>query len=455
MFKFDLTQIAVKLGGHLISKGTEVFDIDITRIAIDSREVKKGDLFVAIKGENHDGADFIPMAIGNGAAAVLAEVESEIEIPQIIVPDAWLALAELGNMARESSEASFVAVTGSNGKTTVKEMVKAILSEVAPTHATQGNLNNEIGVPLTMFELRQEHRYAVVEMGASKKGDIKYLTQIARPDISVVTNASAAHLQGFGDLQGVASTKGEIFESLADEGTAIINADDQFAGYWKDLSSTENIITFGECSTADIRLGKVNVNGAEIETPNGELNLNLKLPGIHNLKNAMAATAVAIALNIPLPTIKVALEKMGSVKGRLCFQKAKAGGTVIDDSYNANPASLLAGLQVLSEQDGEKWLLLGDMAELGEDTEKMHADAAQNAHDLGVSRLFACGANKEILVENFGAGAQAYQDANLLIADLNQGLKEGITLLVKGSRMMKLDQVVDGISLKSANGGAH
>ena len=455
MFKFDLTQIAVKLGGHLISKGAEVFDIDITRIAIDSREVRKGDLFVAIKGENHDGADFIPMAIENGAAAVLAEVEKDIEVPQIIVGDAWLALAELGNMARESSEASFVAVTGSNGKTTVKEMIKTILSEVAPTHATQGNLNNEIGVPLTMFELRQEHKYAVVEMGASKKGDIKYLTQIARPDISVVTNASAAHLQGFGDLQGVASTKGEIFESLAEEGTAIINADDEFAGYWKDISGTENIITFGECSTADIRLGKVDANGAEIETPNGELNLNLKLPGIHNLKNAMAATAVAIALNIPLPTIKVALEKMGAVKGRLCFQKAKAGGTVIDDSYNANPASLQAGLQVLSEQEGEKWLLLGDMAELGEETEKLHADAAKSAYDLGVKRLFACGTNKEILVKNFGAGAQAYQDINLLIEDLNQGLKEGVTLLVKGSRMMKLDQVVSGISLESGNGGAH
>lgn len=455
MFKFDLTQIAVKLGGHLISKGAEVFDIDITRIAIDSREVRKGDLFVAIKGENHDGADFIPMAIENGAAAVLAEGEKDIEVPQIIVGDAWLALAELGNMARESSEASFVAVTGSNGKTTVKEMIKTILSEVAPTHATQGNLNNEIGVPLTMFELRQEHKYAVVEMGASKKGDIKYLTQIARPDISVVTNASAAHLQGFGDLQGVASTKGEIFESLAEEGTAIINADDEFAGYWKDISGTENIITFGECSTADIRLGKVDANGAEIETPNGELNLNLKLPGIHNLKNAMAATAVAIALNIPLPTIKVALEKMGAVKGRLCFQKAKAGGTVIDDSYNANPASLQAGLQVLSEQEGEKWLLLGDMAELGEETEKLHADAAKSAYDLGVKRLFACGTNKEILVKNFGAGAQAYQDINLLIEDLNQGLKEGVTLLVKGSRMMKLDQVVSGISLESGNGGAH
>lgn len=455
MFKFDLTQIAVKLGGHLISKGAEVFDIDIARIAIDSREVRKGDLFVAIKGENHDGADFIPMAIENGAAAVLAEVEKDIEVPQIIVGDAWLALAELGNMARESSEASFVAVTGSNGKTTVKEMIKTILSEVAPTHATQGNLNNEIGVPLTMFELRQEHKYAVVEMGASKKGDIKYLTQIARPDISVVTNASAAHLQGFGDLQGVASTKGEIFESLAEEGTAIINADDEFAGYWKDISGTENIITFGECSTADIRLGKVDANGAEIETPNGELNLNLKLPGIHNLKNAMAATAVAIALNIPLPTIKVALEKMGAVKGRLCFQKAKAGGTVIDDSYNANPASLQAGLQVLSEQEGEKWLLLGDMAELGEETEKLHADAAKSAYDLGVKRLFACGTNKEILVKNFGAGAQAYQDINLLIEDLNQGLKEGVTLLVKGSRMMKLDQVVSGISLESGNGGAH
>ncbi|THB71636.1 MAG: UDP-N-acetylmuramoyl-tripeptide--D-alanyl-D-alanine ligase [Gammaproteobacteria bacterium] len=453
MFRFDLTQIAVKVGGKLIGADVDAFDLVIENIAIDSRIVEQGDLFVAIKGENHDGADYIPQAVACGAAAVIAEAKSDISVPQIVVDDSWKALAALGNMARESSEASFVAVTGSNGKTTVKEMIKVILSEVAPTLATQGNLNNEIGVPLTLFALGQEHKYAVIEMGASKNGDIKYLTQIARPDISVVTNASAAHLQGFGGLEGVAKTKGEIFESLPEEGTAIINADDEFAGYWKDVSGSENIITFGKCQTADVRLGKIDDSGAEIETPNGELLLNLKLPGMHNINNAMTATAVAIALNIPLPTIKSALEKMGSVKGRLCFQKANAGGTVIDDSYNANPASLQAGLQVLSEQDGEKWLLLGDMAELGDDTELFHAQAAQTAHELGVTRLFACGANSEILVENFGVGAQAYQDVNFLINDLNKDLIKGITLLVKGSRMMKLDQVVNGISVKSNNGG--
>ncbi len=455
MFKFDLTQIAVKVGGRLVGANVDAFEIVIENIAIDSRKVEKGDLFVAIKGENHDGADFISAAVENGAVAVIAEAKTDISVPQIVVEDAWKALAALGNMAREASEAYFVAVTGSNGKTTVKEMVKAILLEVAPTHANQGNLNNEIGVPLTMFALGQEHKYAVIEMGASKKGDIEYLTRIARPEISIVTNASAAHLQGFGDLEGVAKTKGEIFAALPEDGTAVINADEDYAGYWKDVSGTENIITFGECPTADVRLGKIDANGVEIETPNGTLLLNLKLPGTHNIKNAMAATAVAIALNIPLPTIKVALEKMSSVKGRLCFQKAKAGGTVIDDSYNANPASLQAGLQVLAEQNGEKWLLLGDMAELGDDTEKLHAQAAQNAHDQGVTRLFACGANREILVANFGTGARAYNDTNILIEDLNNALKEGITLLVKGSRMMKLDQVVDGISLRSENGGQH
>lgn len=462
MFKFDLTQIAAKTGGRLIGADVDAFDLVIENVAIDSRKVNEGELFVAIKGENHDGADFIPVAIEKGAVAVITEVETDIPVPQVVVEDAWKALALLGNMAREASEAGFVAITGSNGKTTVKEMVRAILAEVAPTHATQGNLNNEIGVPLTLFALEQDHKYVVVEMGASKKGDIEYLTRIARPDISVVTNASAAHLQGFGSVKGVAETKGEIFESLPEEGTAIINADDEYSGYWKDISGTENIITFGECSTADVRLGSyigsVDTNFAEIETPNGELRLNLKLPGLHNIKNAMAATAVGIALNIPLTTIKNALEKMGAVKGRLCFQKAKNGGTVIDDSYNANPASLQAGLQVLADQEGQKWLLLGDMAELGDDTEEFHANAAKQAADLGVEKLFACGSNKELLVQNFGSGAKAYKDMNLLIEDLDKGLTKGVTLLVKGSRMMKLDQVVESIckpdNVQNAGGGS-
>ncbi len=446
MFDFDLIQITGKTGGRLIGE-----NLSVSSVAIDSRKLSKGSLFVAIKGENHNGAEFVDAAVTNGAVAAIVEKQIDINLPQIIVADTKLALAALANMVRVASDASFIAVTGSNGKTTVKEMIRAILAEVAPAHATEGNLNNEIGVPLTMFALQYEHKYAVIEMGASKQGDISYLTKIANPHISVVTNASAAHLQGFGDIDGVAKTKGEIFASLEKEGVAVINADDQYAGYWKDISGTENITTFGECATADIRLGKQIESGVEIETPNGELVLKLKLPGLHNIKNALAATGVAIALNIPLTTIKLALEKMGAVKGRLCFESAKAGGVVIDDSYNANPASLKAGLQVLAEQNGEKWLLLGDMAELGDGAQKLHAEAAEYARNLGVSKLFACGNNSEIVVQNFGAGAQVIDDTQVLIEELNKNLVKGVTLLVKGSRMMQLDKVVQAVKA----GGQH
>lgn len=446
MFDFDLTQIAEKTGGRLIGES-----LIVSAIAIDSRKLSKGDLFVAIKGENHDGAEFVNAAVANGAAAVVVEKKTDTSVPQIIVTDTRLALAGLAHMVRDASKASFIAVTGSNGKTTVKEMIRAILVEVAPTHATKGNHNNEIGVPLTLFELKDEHEYAVIEMGASQKGDISYLTKIACPNITVVTNASAAHLQGFGDIDGVAKTKGEIFESLDQQGIAVINADDEFSGYWKNVSGTENIITFGMCATADVRLVEQTQSSVQIETPNGEMNLSLNLPGKHNLKNALAATAVAIALNIPLPTIKLALEKMGAVKGRLCFEPAKAGGVVIDDSYNANPASLMAGLEVLAEQYGEKWLLLGDMAELGAGAQKFHAEAAKNARDLGVTKLFACGTNSEIVVKNFGDGAQAISDTAILIEELNKNLVKGVTLLVKGSRMMQLDKVVQAVK----TGGQH
>ncbi len=446
MFDFDLIQIAEKTGGRLIGE-----NLSVSAVAIDSRKLSNGSLFVAIKGENHNGAEFVGAAADKGAVAALVEKQLDINLPQIIVADTKLALAALANMVRSASDASFIAVTGSNGKTTVKEMIRAILAEVAPVHATEGNLNNEIGVPLTMFALQDEHKYAVIEMGASKQGDISYLTKIANPHISVVTNASAAHLQGFGDIDGVAKTKGEIFASLQENGLAVINADDKYAGYWKDIAGTENIITFGECATADIRLGEQTESGVEIETPNGELVLKLKLPGLHNIKNALAATGVAVALNIPLTTIKIALEKMGAVKGRLCFESAKAGGVVIDDSYNANPASLKAGLQVLAEQSGEKWLLLGDMAELGDGAQKLHAEAAEYARNLGVSKLFACGNNSEIVVKNFGAGAQVISDTKILIEELNKNLVKGVTLLVKGSRMMQLDKVVQAVKA----GGQH
>jgi len=314
--------------------------------------------------------------------------------------------------------------------------------------ATQGNFNNELGLPLSLFELEEKHRYAVLEMGASKSGDIGYLAQIARPDIGLVNNIASAHLEGFGSEEGVARTKGELFASLPSSGWAVMNADEPWLDIWREMNTAGNTITFGAGAGSDVRVEE-NKNGGRINTPDGSFDLQLALPGGHNLINAAAATAIALALGINMEIIRQGLERVEPVPGRLNLLHTAAGWTVIDDTYNANPASLYSALQVLARIPGEPWLVLGDMKELGTDSSKMHREVGENARVMGVRRLLATGEMSMHTVDAFGPGAEHFGSRDGLIEALCRDIRPGVNCLVKGSRSMGMESVVEAIVQES------
>ncbi len=438
MISLRLTEISAVLSGNISGD-----DLLISSICTDTRNIQKGDLYVALKGENFDGNKFVATAFENGAAAVICEKRTPGKGPQIVVDNTLTALGKLAAYCRSKSTAKIVAITGSNGKTTVKEMVAAILREKGKTVSTQGNFNNEIGLPLSILQLEGDEQFAVLEMGASKIGDIDYLTTIASPDIAIITNVSAAHIEGFGDITSIAKTKGEIFSGLTKNGIAILNIDDPFYDEWANGLSNKQIITFGMSPNADIQIIGKDKQLLQIQTPKNSLNINIALPGEHNIKNALAAVAVTFALGISAEEIKNGLEKVHPVNGRLCFRKGINQSTIIDDSYNANPASLAAGLTVLAEQKNEKWLLFGDMGELGTEAEKFHKEVAINAKKAGVCRLLACGKFGEKVANEFGNGGKYFTDRKSLAAHLKSKLNSNISLLIKGSRFMKLNEIAD------------
>jgi len=361
------------------------------------------------------------------------------------VVDVLAALGTLAGYWRGECPAKVVGITGSNGKTTVKEMVANILMQVGEVLATKGNFNNELGLPLTLFQLNKTHDYAVIEMGASKPGDIAYLAAIARPDVGLITNVGPAHLQGFINVRGVAQAKGELFAALPEDGTAIFNAAEPWVEMWKNINKAGTTLYFNGDGKDHIQAHQ-GADGVVVTTPAGEFSLQLPLPGQHNLTNALAATAVCLALDIPLTHIRTGLETVSPVPGRLSLKHASAGWTVIDDTYNANPASLYAALQVLATQGGEPWLVMGDMKELGSDSRKMHAELGDAARILGVKRLFALGDASAAAVDAFGDHAEHFDSRDGLIASLRSELKPGVACLVKGSRSMGMEHVVNAIS---------
>ncbi len=439
MMRCELADIANWTDGAL--RGASV---TVAGMIHDSRRVEPGMLFVAIPGERVDGHEYLAAAADRGAVAALVTRPVNHALPQVIVDDAVLAMGRIAAAIRARAEVTVIAITGSNGKTTVKEMITAILAAEAPTLATAGNYNNEIGVPLTLARLRAEHRFAVIEMGAGKPGDIAYLAKLAAPDIAVVTNAGPAHLERLGSIEGVARTKGALFEALQADGVAVINADDAFAGLWQGMAGHCRRLHFGLGETAEIRATALN-GSVHIDTPSGAIETALALPGRHNLMNALAATAVAHALGVENERIGSALAGLDSLPGRLQMQRHPAGWCLIDDTYNANPASLYAGLQVLTGLEGEPWLVLGDMAELGPDSVKLHREMGRSAADLGVRRLFAVGPASAASAAAFGPGAMHFESHEALKASLAEVLHEGVNCLVKGSRSMAMEQVVDGL----------
>ena len=423
-------------------------DVSIEAIVTDSRKVRYGALFAALEGSHVDGHDFAASAVATGAVALLLRRPVEADAHQLVVDDVVRALGRIASLVRATANPVVIGITGSNGKTTVKEMLSSILRRQAAVLATEGNYNNEIGVPLTLFRLEPGHRYAVLEMGASRAGDIAYLAALARPDIGVVTNIGPAHLEGFGDIAGVARAKGEMFGALPESGCAILNADEPWGRTWRDMNTAGRILTFGTEAGSDVR---VQSRGAvtRLATPAGNCDVLLTLPGEHNRMNAAAAAAAACALAVPLEAIRAGLEEVRAVPGRLNLLHTESGWTVIDDTYNANPASLYSALQVLAGMQGKAWLVLGDMKELGEDSRKLHAEVGDSARSLGVQRLFAVGEMSAHTVDAFGPGASHFADHDALIAALRAELRPGINCLVKGSRSMGMEKVVHAIAARA------
>jgi len=439
MMRTSLKRLGVLTNGNLRDGNPEVVGM-----SHDARRIEPGNLFCALPGHHRDGHEFIAQARASGAAAALVARPVNDALPQLIVADVLQAMGVIARAWREQMPATVVGVTGSNGKTTVKEMLLAVLATQGPTLATQGNYNNEIGVPLTLVRLQREHDYAVVEMGCGQPGDIHYLADMARPEIGIVTNAGPAHLERLGSVEGVARTKGELFSALPASGLAVINADDDYSDLWLDLADHCRTMTFGLGPEAMVR-GRFTGGQAEIDTPIGSFSFTPALPGRHNLCNALAATAAAVALEVPLPVIGEALAGMRSLPGRLQAHHHAEGWCLIDDTYNANPASLYAALQVLAGHGGECWLVLGDMAELGGGSAKLHAEIGQAALDWGVSRLVTVGEHSQSASTTFGRGGRHFEDIDSLVAWLHGELHAGVTCLVKGSRSMGMERVVEAL----------
>ena len=445
MISGSLKEIATHLQARLVGE-----DRAFQGVTTDSRKVQEGCLYVALRGERFDGHDFVSAAVGAGAAGCVVERQVETGFSQLIVPDCRRALGDLARAWRRRFSLPLVAVTGSNGKTTVKEMIASILARQHNVLATRGNLNNDIGVPLTLFELGSEHQAAVIEMGANHAGEIDYLAGIALPDVAVVNNAGPAHLEGFGDLPGVARAKGELFMRLPADGTAIINRDDDFYELWRTLAGERKVLSFGFHDQADFqgRRESPAATGEEIfilHTPQGDSRVRLGLVGRHNTLNALAAAAACYAEGIDLADIVAGLERVVPVAGRLQFMCGLRGALVCDDTYNANPLSLKAALEALSDLPGPRWLVLGDMGELGPEGERLHREAGDLARASGVQRLFGLGRLCQAAVESFGTGGQHFARVEDLLAALLPEISKEHRVLVKGSRAMRMERVVQAL----------
>lgn len=427
-------------------------DVRFAGCSIDSRTVQQGNLFIALRGARLDGRGFVRSAIENGACAVMTESsDPDDTMPLLVVNDSRKAMAALAGSWRNDFQIPLIAATGSNGKTTVKEMIRSILEQDASVLATRGNLNNDIGVPLTLFGLDKQHQYAVIEMGANHPGEIAELSRIARPDVALITQCAPAHLEGFGSVEGVATAKSEIYSGLTTDGCAVVNADDEYADYWRGVASAYTQLSFGITHPADIsatdlvfhpETGKTRFT---LKTPAGSVSIMLPLAGKHNVLNALAAVACCTALQIPIANMQQGLEEMSHVHGRMQMKIASSGARVFDDTYNANPTSLKAGLQVMSSYPGKLWLVLGDMGELGDYSEDLHRQAGEMAREQGVERLYALGRFSRHAVDGFGQGARYFSQMEELLTSLKPELGAGITVLVKGSRFMAMDRVVNAL----------
>ncbi len=450
--KASMAQLAARFGWQLHGESAK-FD----GVATDTRALQAGQLFVALSGENFDGHDYVVAALESGAAGALVSRDVGGAGPLLQAPDTLQALGQLAALHRASFRGKLFAITGSAGKTTTKEMLAAILRQSAPVLATSGNLNNEIGVPLTLLRLTHEYRYAVVEMGAAKPGDIRYLVDIADPDISILTNARAAHLEGFGSLDQVASTKGEIFVNKPGR-LAVINLDEPYSELWVQLAGNATVI--GHSANGDlgaaVRAVEIELSATgsrfQLQADGESCSIELPLPGRHSIANAVAAAAAALAAGLGLHDVATGLAEFSGVAGRMQFRRSANGLLVIDDSYNANPDAVQSAIDVLAMQPGTKFLLLGDMAELGEDSLSYHSRAGRYAREQGIDVLLGVGPLAAHAAEAFGNGARSFADQQQLAKWLSQqSLSACDACLVKGSRSAHMEHVVELLLAGGAN----
>lgn len=447
---FKLSVAARAIGADLLGD-----DVQVTGITTDSRVVQSGNLFVAISGPRFDGHDFVEQAATGGAAAVMVSASSQtdrLSTPALIVDDVRLAYGRLAGWWRSLFSIPLVAITGSNGKTTVKEMLASILREHGGEDAvlaTTGNLNNDIGLPAMLLEIEPHHRFAVIEMGMNHLGEIAYLTQLARPTIALINNAGTAHIGEVGSVEAIARAKGEIFSGLDPDGVAAINCDDASAEYWRSLVVDRRIVDFGLAEKADVsaRYELSDVGSlVTVRTPDAQFPVSLQVPGLHNVKNALAAATAAFVLGVPCDQIAAGLHLYSGIAGRLQRMALPGGDVILDDSYNANLESAQAALSVLGAESGQKILVMGDMGELGAAAGTVHADIGGFAKRAGVDRLFALGTLSVETVRNFGSGATHYSDVDELISDLRSTLDGSTSVLVKGSRFMRMERVVKALT---------
>ena len=425
-------------------------DCEFRGVSTDSRHLAEGDLFVALRGERFDGHDYLQRVASDGAVAALVSEAADIALPQLRVADTLRALGRLGACNRALFEGPLVAITGSSGKTTVKNMVRAVLAQRGKTLATEGNLNNEIGVPLTLLALEPGIEFAVVEMGAAKSGDIAWLCQLGRPTIALLLNAMPAHLQGFGSVDDVAAAKGEIFDGLGEGDCAVINADLCWADDWRLRAGGATVLDFGLVAPAAITASAVQSHGTSgvsftALTPEGELAVNLSLPGVHNVANALAAIAVGLACGLRLDEIGAGLESVQPTSGRLAAAVSPAGATVIDDCYNANPGSVRAAIDMLAGCAGRRTLVLGAMRELGPSSEALHRDIGDYARTAGLDRLWGVGPELQCAVESFGRGGRWFADCEAAIEAIAGEFAAADTVLVKGSRSARMERVLHAL----------
>lgn len=443
MFLSDIAKIIQgKLNGE---------DNKASAFSIDSRELLPGEVFIALKGQQYDGHNFLKDICDKKAAGAIVSTPMSLPIPTIQVNDTIIALGQIAASHRRRFNLPIIAVTGSCGKTTTKSMIANILHHMGATLAPIKSFNNSIGVPLTLLQLTEQHHYAVIEMGANHIHEIGYLSSLAQQTVALVTNVAPAHLEGFGSIEGVAKTKGEIYQALPANGIAILNADDAFLNQWQQIVAGKTTLTFSTKKKADIFANNIKLDAQgktsfTVHYPKGTVEIALPLLGVHNVNNALAAIAATVAVGASEEAIVKGLTHLAPVNNRLVRCKGLADASVIDDTYNANPLSVKAALEMLSNMGGERIFVLGDMAELGDQAEKFHAEVGVQARQLGIDKLYACGKLSQLAASAFGNHGFHFPDQQGMIAAIRAELHPNATVLIKGSRSSRMEHVVEAIT---------